>query len=556
MISKNNKLSERFKNIQLKRNPPDKYNLYIIYSFILLLLIPGIYYLIADLIKESKYIKNNICELDDERKTKYKEVKKYSNAGMFCFSIYLTLNKFPYFSVFNKYYINFPKILKHIIVITGFYIGIISPLIPYLFIEFSERDIFIGQRDIYFEDSNIQNIPADNYKNYSLYFSPLGLVLGNLFIYIFSKLLDFEQEEADTWFKIKTVCKDYIYYEVKSEVLLGAIWKKIKNRMFAYYNICGNYILKKSKNNKFKEYLKHSSRNYALSATNSINEVEPILPRVTSDSIFSKDINNNDSNKKNKHYEMSESIIKKPLIEKDDDDDSKYLLNDYNNFGKRKMFNRKQSKINEDLNLKICKLDNFILDNAIKYDKSKRKIERFEKVRNKYIYVRKRNEIDEIEFEQSFDEKENNVLEISPQNNYFYLPANSLCSTKKSKSGVMKENDVIFHKFFLYSFVLLIIIILLIISTYFLIDHILIKFDLFILKVWIIPILVLITLGNFILYFFKLLFGSFLLFYFYHLRKKRCFCRFLFWLFVDRTMIQIYKVKNLITKYKKEFDHL
>ena len=561
IIVKDSSLAQEIQDIQFEKDSLGLFSIYnkiIIFSFILLLLIPGTYFLIYDIIKESKYIKNNIIinEIEDERKTKYNEIKKYYNAGVFCFSFYLTLIKYPYFSVFNKYYNSFPKMIKHIIIVIGLFIGIIVPLIPYLFIEFTERKTFISQRDIKFNDTDIKEVPSQKYYYDSLYFSPLGLIFGNLFIYIFSKLLNFEQEEADTWFKIKTLCRDYIYYEVKSEVLLGAIWKKIKNRMLAYYYICGKYALRKNKNNKLKDYLKHVSRNYIYSTTTSLNEIDQILPREKNDSVFSKDINNqsliNNNNKNNKQYEMK--VQNEPLIENDDDENDILLKNYNKNYIGRDTLNNINNSQN--LNLTICKLDNFILDNTIKYDKSKRKIERFEKVRNKYIYVRKRREDYEIEFDQSFDEKDKNILCISPQNSYFYFPVKSFNSVKKKNSSLRIEADIMIHKFIKYSIILLLIAIILIIGTLLLVQKILDKFDIFIIKAWIFPIIITITVINFILYFFKMLFGSFLLFHFYHLRKRKCFCRFLFWIFVDRTMIQIYKVKNLITKYKKEFDYL
>ena len=270
-VVKDHNLALKFQHNQFPKTffkMTHKYILFILYSFIFLLLIPTIIYLILDISKDSKYIKENqtLKNIESERKVKYNEVKKYYNKGVLGFSFYLTLNKYPYFSVFNNYYSTFPRFIKHLVVGIGLSIGLIAPLVPYLFMTFSERDSFIGQRDIQFTDDRIKSIAPDNYKLYSFAFSFLGLIFGNLFIYIFSKILDYEKQELDIWLKIKSICKDYIYYEIKQEVLLGAIWKKIKIRMFSFYYICGDYILRKKnktqKNAKLKGYLKHISRNY------------------------------------------------------------------------------------------------------------------------------------------------------------------------------------------------------------------------------------------------------------------------------------------------------
>ena len=146
--------------------------------------------------------------------------------------------------------------------------------------------------------------------------------------------------------------------------------------------------------------------------------------------------------------------------------------------------------------------------------------------------------------------------EIDPQKNYSYISVNSFISAKKSKNGATEEANKLVHNCIFYSLLLLIIIVIVIAFTLFLVRHILDTFDVFILKAWIFPIIIVITVINFLLYFIKMFIGTFLLFHFYHLRKKRCCFKWLFWLFVDRPMIQIYKIRNLITKYKKEFDYL
>ena len=562
-----------FSEIKKKQFPKEyfkmnnKFILYIIYFFIFLLLIPTIIFLIIDIINESKFIKENnvIKDIEDERKTKYNEVKKYYNNGKLRFSFYLTFHKYPYFSVFNKYINNYPRFIRHLIICIGLFIAIIVPLVPYLFLSFSERDSFIAERGINKMDTDIKNVPSERYIYLSLAFSFIGFFFGNLFIYIFFKILSFDKEELDIWLKIKTVCKDYIYYEVKSDVLLGAAWKKIKLRMLSFYYICSNYILKKKrkkeKNNKFNEYLQHISRNNEeqLAATGTFSDIDVLLPRMTD---ISKDINSNKNSISQKSYEMAEKMQDEPLLRKDDEDydlllnNNSFSINTEKRIGNKKIGNYKKinSSKNEDLSFnRICKLDNFKLDKNSKYDNSKRTIERYEKVRNKYIYVRNKNYINEIEIDEKFiDEKDN--FKISPQTNYLYLPEKSFTNIKKRNSSNISSNTI--TKFILISILLIIIYLLLIIFTSYLIKTILNKFDIFILKAWIRPIIVFITIISFILYYIKMLIGSILLFNFYHLRKKRCLVRFFFWIFVDKTMIQIYKVRNLITKYKKEFDYL
>ena len=188
--------------------------------------------------------------------------------------------------------------------------------------------------------------------------------------------------------------------------------------------------------------------------------------------------------------------------------------------------------------------------------KSKRRIERFEKIRNKYIYKLKRNVLNEIDVDGEMINLngEKKHLYISPQINYSINQIESFNTFKEIHKEKDSKNKI--KKFIFISFVLWVFLIVLCILAIFLIKVILNKFGKFIIEAWLYPLLLVIIGINFILYYLKILIGSILIFCFYNSRKKKCFCRFLFWIFVDKTMIHIYKIRNLITKYKKEFDYL
>jgi hypothetical protein len=366
--------------------------------------------------------------------------------------------------------------------------------------------------------------------------------------------LNFEKEEIDIWLDIKTMCKDYIYYEIKSEVLLGPIWNKIKSRMMAYYYICGDYYLKFRQKNKFSNYLDQISRIQIGRKTvmPELSDMDQILPRTTNGSELASvlDINNNsksNNKKNNKAMEMINKEYDEPLLDKEGNGNKLTSLNLNNN-----------KKIgNDDIQgLKIRRTDNFSLDNIIISDeKTKRQIEHFTKVRNKYIYINKRKDANEIEIdERSNDGDENVVFNISPQFNYVYFPSNSFNSQGNNISSKEDTKDI--YNFILISIILLLIFACLLTILFISIKELLIIFGDFIINAWIFPLIIIFTVVSFVLYFIKILIGSFLLFHFYHWRKKGWFYRILYLVFVDQSMIYVYKVRNLITKYKKEFDYL
>ena len=89
------------------------------------------------------------------------------------------------------------------------------------------------------------------YLNRSIVLSFLGMILSGVFILIFGKILSFNNDEKKYWKHMKTFFSNYVNNKIKSEVLLGSTWVKIKLRMIAYYNLCGSFILnKKLKKNK------------------------------------------------------------------------------------------------------------------------------------------------------------------------------------------------------------------------------------------------------------------------------------------------------------------
>ena len=189
------------------------------------------------------------------------------------------------------------------------------------------------------------------------------------------------------------------------------------------------------------------------------------------------------------------------------------------------------------------------MDNK-KYDKLKRQIERYEKIRNKYIYVSKKN------LNENDDENEDkNIYFISRQINYCNLSIDSFHLLANVNNKEKESNKIVFN-FVIISSILFTIFIILLSFMIVLLHKALQIFGVFILYVWIIPSIIIITIGNFIIYYLKILIGSILLFHYYHLKNKKCIANCLFWIFVDKTMMNLYKVRNLITKYKKEFDYL
>ena len=79
------------------------------------------------------------------------------------------------------------------------------------------------------------------------------------------------------------------------------------------------------------------------------------------------------------------------------------------------------------------------------------------------------------------------------------------------------------------------------------------EFEYFMVKIWILCTILILFVVYFLIYFIKIMIASILLFNCYHSRNKGCFMKFMFKIFVDKSLIYMFKVRNYITKYRREF---
>jgi hypothetical protein len=178
-----------------------------------------------------------------EGNEKYLSAKPLNNTSIFSFSILSFIYKFPFLSPLRNCNIQTPKYIKHFIVTLALSYGVIISLILFLlYYPFKEKQDIIDKRDIKNPDYEIiDSHIIFKYFNTGIVFSFFGLMISILFVYIFGIILSYNNDELKYWKNMKSLPDNYICNDIKKEVLLGSFWKKIKLRMLAYCNICGNY---------------------------------------------------------------------------------------------------------------------------------------------------------------------------------------------------------------------------------------------------------------------------------------------------------------------------
>ena len=563
-IVENKELSDFYKKLQFKTinyTYTNNITRNFIILFLMLLLIPGLLFLLYDICKVNKYInKMRGYTIKEKRREYYNEVKNYTSTKL-TFPIYSTFNQFPYCAAFNVNNYTSPKYIKHFIVITALLLGFILNLIPFYFtIPFIEKQILIDKRDINIEDAEIHSIGLiDKYLINGFIYALISLIFVHLFIKLFNKILNIDKKNIKYWKNIKDIFKDYVYFEIKKTRYLGKNFARIKSRMKAFYSICGRYLLNKNvmnhpeRNKKLENYLKYTGK---IGKTNLL---------ITSKKIQIKDEsklkdNKIGTNKESLLYELPEN---------------NYSINDENTLLKKNEYKPPTININIKVNipvdknvlvsssfgikqnnkfgdilkkLKPMKSDNFQIGCIInnKFGITNNTIERLEKIKNKYISKNKSRH-------NAILKENNNIspLSIYYNNNLSIIRVEDYKECEKK--DVSGETKMEFRLMILMTLVLGLIFFVLIISSIVIIKRLLNEYEYFMVKIWLLCTILILFVAYFLLYFIKNIIGTILLFNCYAKRKSGCFLKFMFKIFVDKSLIYMFKIRNYITKYKRDF---
>ena len=572
LIEEKEDYAEFYKNLQFQSigyNYMNKSTIIFVFLILFLLLIPGAIFLIYDLYKDNKLL-NKRQSFKERRRENYLKVKKYSTTGIFgilSFTILIALNKFLYFSPFNTNNYNSPKYTKHLINITGILLGFVLVLIPFIFmLPFEERQILMDKRDVEINDDEIHSIRfIDSYTIIALIFSFFSMIIVDIFISYFTKKLSIDDERNQYFKKIKDLCNDFVYNEVKKKIYLGKNWIKIKKRVNAVFALCGQYILNKNitnhpeRNKKYENYLLYTGKSNKKNNLNYDASLK-LNPQLKTDSkneplLFEMKDNNNNSinNDNNEKDNLKDKSSYNPPIANEEE-----IINSQSNLIISKSINQNNSNIKHskvkgiNKNFKIVKTDNFKFDknSYIEDNISQNTINRFEKIRNRYMFVYKSGPTTE----KKRKSKSNNEIKkysIYYANNLSFFNVNSYSLINNANISAQASKKLSIS--ICLTICLWIIFALLLLISIFLIKKLMNGYEYFIIKTWLWAAVAMIIVANFVLYLIKMFIGTILLFACYRKRKKGCFGKTMFYLFVDRPMIYIYKIRNYITKYKRDF---
>lgn len=518
-----------YKLLQFESFKIDKINYFsgsIILSSLGVISIFSILLLIYDLFDDKKIAALDQLPKNQRVKHEYDELKCVKNAGIFKFAWYLTYFRFPFFNVFSFYNYNHPRYFRFFIQVFALLLSMFFSALPYYKSNFDRKQVFMDSRNVENENIDIHNFPyifSDIVSGFI--YSLLASLFVNIIVLIFSKLMKFRKIRGQIWKPRKDYLLNYVYEEIKSDVLLGEKWNNIKIRILALNELCSWKLLdKKKKDNKFTKYLMYKkgisfqpeAKNFAALELEKMRfsrsaslENGPNVPLIPEEELILE-------NKFQSHCECREKKIEKeqePLVVEQ-------------------------------------AVQPFTINKNIKSILPPSTIQKFERIKYKYIYNLNNKGINDDE------ENENNSIieqkyEIEQTENYTYISNNKF--NQKDEEDTDCNNIIKNIALNLFLFGLLIGLYILIIIIF---HNIYGTYEGFIIKAWLIPALFQVTLFRFAINYLLDVIITLILFKYIYKRKTNKCLRLIFYIFIEKYMIYLNKIRLIISKYDKEFQFI
>jgi hypothetical protein len=433
---------------------------------------------------------------------------------------------------------------------------------------FEERQILMDKRDIDIDEEEIHSIRLNKKSVYrGLLFAVLSLICVHLFIVLFSKILKFDEKNASYWKNIKDIFKDFMYSEIKRKFgqNLKENLKQLEIRMKAFTAICGRYMLNKNimthpnRNKKLENYLKYNGKSGKTNLFLVNNKIEI----------------NDDSKKKSNNLSNESEPLLYELPENDN------IINNSGNDINVKKYNPPNLKINININTNVSINKNSIISSSfginneiklgdflktikpIKTESFQYNIEtykkfgitnnticRFEYIKNKYINSGRSYDSKRIQNRIVNNQEIESPLCVCYNNNVSIIKIGSYLDLNKNNSNQKGKE---FFLLVILTIILGLIFFFLLFISIIIIKYLMNIYEYFMVKIWLLCTFMILFVLYFLFYFIKIGIATILLFNCYNKRKNGCFIKLLFRIFVDKNLIYMFKIRNYITKYRREF---
>ena len=503
----------------------NSFNVSFILSSMALMSFYSIVLLILDYRDDRKYKRPNAID-------EFMQINSLNERTLITLSWYATSYTYPFLSVLFLYNYNQPRFFRFLIQMFSSLVSIVFSSIPFYRSDFTYKNLFIDKRDIVTEYYDIHNLPAQiNDIIASFIYSIVASIIANLIVLLFQYILKYKQLLLIIWKDKKNLMLDYVRgHFIKDTVMMS--FEKARRRFYlkckALNMIGSKYFIK--------EQIKYNKDVY--------------LQRQKDD--MSKQI----IMKKEKELSEYKSRTVSPLIKKQPQKKIPLLrLNSDHSHNNSIMEVDEKSKYE---NLSIDTLTRFSVNkiqSSLSFDEEKK----MNKIRKSY-------------YESLESEHSDSSVKLKKQSTKLRSPLPLLLKSKGEYSIVKLPQYTFFNekknmnlkdkdKREICQLILTIISVLLLVGlfgiVYFYIFIIFAdiyqRYELYIVKSWLVPSLINIIIVRFFTTYIKNLCFMIVIKLFYKRRKNYCIINLLFRFVVPKYLIYIYKTRNIITKYYSDF---
>ena len=526
------KLSSLIKNSQKPENKIlNSLSGSIILSSLALTGILSILFIIFDFYEDENNNYIQLMNVNLRAQYEYENFKNLKNSSIVKFALYLIYYKYSFFNIISIYKYNHPRYIRFIIEIIKILLNLLVSIFPFYYLPFHKKE---GNKYYEFneKEGKINYLYSSNNdfnfidSSFSFLYSLMASIIIFFIALIVYKLFEYKKIRKIIWKVKKNVLKEYVNIIFKKDYAFNKKLNLIQKRIFAYAKLCGNYILENKKKDKLSNYLEYK-KFQQIPNKNKFTNIKFLL-------LKNKTINT----------ENLIDTLKEKLLDSNN--------NEINTSSKRKYSIDTKSKTIKNQNLIICKANQpfTLTKKSSNISISMTNVYKYEYIRNKYIFNNSQN--------RGYN-KENNPktikyinLYIETQKNYSYIFSNDISINKlittynKSKLMTIK----------LINISLLLTLLIIDIGIIIVLNKMYEEYDNYIIINWLIPTLFQILIINFIINYLFALFSSFLLFSYYDKRNNNCLYKVIFYIFVEKYMRYLYKIRLLINKYYREFENL
>ncbi len=489
------------------------------FSFLFLPLF-SIILIIKDLREDKNFTRIYSVSQREKAKEEFKSVKNtYITSGKYLFSWFLMKYIYPLTSLFLIYSYEHPRYVRFLISTIKILLNILLTTILLFGYIFKESDNSI----------NFQNIIT----SFSIIII-ISIIMHFFFQFSINYLLEHDDIRRKIFKPKYENLRKYVYYVIKKDILFNSKWHLIRNRMLSYYRICGPFILqknKKIKHDKYERYVKNKRNNYQNSSETLIS--------------FNSSLGSNEDEKS--------SFLDSGLKEK--------LLPSINNIKIKSNINKNENIINtkkitskNNVNGNLCITQGAEPISFSKYGVNNMKLKtlkKIEDIRNRYITNKNSVKFDgTVDVETNYKTFDN--LDIEALDNFTYISTDAMIN----KLNKINSNSNKMMLNFFTNGTLLVILTLLNIAL--VLMSLTAKESKHVSDIddWLWVIFIEIIIVNFGLYLGISLFISVFLSRSYGYKKRNCFYKMIFNVFIEKYIRYLFRMRLLIIKYQKEFNFI